>query len=492
MNLKQRSLIEIDLSGGSATVKAQHSIPDPGCNGGDFRPWAVKEYDNRVWLGIVCSAETSQDASDLKAYVTSFDGTNFTPEFNLALNYPKGQVGNGPSNDPWQPWTNTLKTRAGDPKFIIYPQPILSDIEFDTDGSMILGFMDRTGHQVGGNNYKPDPTATDNSFIQGQSGGDVLRVCNVGGTYVLENNGSCAGVATKGVDKNQGVGGGEYYWGDMWNYNQWNAEAGFHKEISSGGLAVRPGSGEVVMTSMNPHEASSSGGVIWLDNATGGRPEGHEGLQLYTGLEAGGGYFGKSNGMGDVEAFCTDLPACSLNTPTVSVQCDDAGTPSNPTDDVFGYTINTSGSGTGASYNISGGDVRSGVPYGNDQTFNGFAISGGDLSLTLTDVDDASCTLTNISVKAPSTCSEKVDIKLEKSVSRASAKRGDTVIYTLTATNDSGNDATGIKAQDLLPAGITWVSDDGAGAYDKVSGLWTIGGLAKGASKVLNITVTVD
>ncbi len=31
------------------------------------------------------------------------------------------------------------------------PQPILSDVGFDTDGSMILGLMERTGHQTSRN-----------------------------------------------------------------------------------------------------------------------------------------------------------------------------------------------------------------------------------------------------------------------------------------------------------------------------------------------------
>ena len=38
-------------------------------------------------------------------------------------------------------------------KQIIYPQPILSDIVFDEDGSIVVGLMDRAGQQIGNSNY---------------------------------------------------------------------------------------------------------------------------------------------------------------------------------------------------------------------------------------------------------------------------------------------------------------------------------------------------
>jgi uncharacterized repeat protein (TIGR01451 family) len=42
-----------------------------------------------------------------------------------------------------------------------------------------------------------------------------------------------------------------------------------------------------------------------------------------------------------------------------------------------------------------------------------------------------------------------------------------------------------------MPAGLTYVSDDGGGAYEPISGTWTIGTLAAGADTVIHMSATV-
>ena len=37
----------------------------------------------------------------------------------------------------------------------MYPQPIVTDLEFDDDGSMLIGFLDRFGHLAGVANHDP-------------------------------------------------------------------------------------------------------------------------------------------------------------------------------------------------------------------------------------------------------------------------------------------------------------------------------------------------
>jgi uncharacterized repeat protein (TIGR01451 family) len=91
----------------------------------------------------------------------------------------------------------------------------------------------------------------------------------------------------------------------------------------------------------------------------------------------------------------------------------------------------------------------------------------------------------------------KVDIELTKvvadtkGVAITTARRGDTVIYTLQATNKGPDAATNVAVKDQLPAGLTYVSDDSAGKYDAASGAWTVGDMANGESKLLKITATV-
>ena len=82
-----------------------------------------------------------------------------------------------------------------------------------------------------------------------------------------------------------------------------------------------------------------------------------------------------------------------------------------------------------------------------------------------------------------------VDLRLEKTVSNATPDYRSNVTYTLTLTNDGPDPASGIVVSDPLPAGLSLVSDNGGGAYNGGTGLWTVGSLASGASASLALTV---
>ena len=49
-----------------------------------------------------------------------------------------------------------------------------------------------------------------------------------------------------------------------------------------------------------------------------------------------------------------------------------------------------------------------------------------------------------------------------------------------------------MSVTDLLPTGYTYVSDDGVGAYNSTTGVWTVGAVNAGASSTLNVTATVE
>ncbi|MEZ4638576.1 MAG: DUF11 domain-containing protein [Caldilineaceae bacterium] len=74
----------------------------------------------------------------------------------------------------------------------------------------------------------------------------------------------------------------------------------------------------------------------------------------------------------------------------------------------------------------------------------------------------------------------------------AFAAINDGVVFTLVAGNAGPMGATGVAVTDQLPAGLTYSSDDGNGAYDANTGVWTIGSLAANATATLNITAIVD
>ena len=67
------------------------------------------------------------------------------------------------------------------------------------------------------------------------------------------------------------------------------------------------------------------------------------------------------------------------------------------------------------------------------------------------------------------------------------------VTYTLTLTNNGPGAATGVKASDQLPSGVSFVSSQGDGSYDPVTGVWDLSGLtlAKGEAKKVAITVAI-
>lgn len=336
MSLFNRELVEIDISSGTAVFVRSVRVPNPGCSGNNFRPWAVKCYNGKVYIGVVCSAETSQNQADLNATIMELNNNSFSVVYSFRLDYDRGNAGGVPplmtNSARWMPWANTFTTNAMNTA-IIYPQPILSDIEFDMDGSMIVALMDRNGHQSGYNNY--NTTLGDITTYKGVTAGDVLRLGVVNNEYVVENNASAGGVVAQypdcitpglyisGQGNNEGPGGGEYYWGDRSIFDPCDPNATHtFDEITSGGLALRPGSDEIMMGASNPTTSDNSAGIIWLNNTTGrrahldfsNRPSSEflsafHGYRLYN-SNSTTGYFGNANGTGDIETF--SAPSSSI------------------------------------------------------------------------------------------------------------------------------------------------------------------------------------
>ncbi|HPY41633.1 MAG TPA: DUF11 domain-containing protein, partial [Thiolinea sp.] len=89
------------------------------------------------------------------------------------------------------------------------------------------------------------------------------------------------------------------------------------------------------------------------------------------------------------------------------------------------------------------------------------------------------------------------DVALSKTLSQATAKHGEQVTYTLKLSNTSSTNATNLQVKDLLPAGLTYVSDDGlsvygSDVYDESTGVWSVGDLPAGTDKTLNINVHIN
>ncbi len=84
-----------------------------------------------------------------------------------------------------------------------------------------------------------------------------------------------------------------------------------------------------------------------------------------------------------------------------------------------------------------------------------------------------------------------IDLSLTKDINDTTPHVGDVITFTITVTNSGPNDATGVQVTDQLPSGYSYVSDDGSGAFNSTTGVWTIGNLADGASVTLHLRAEV-
>jgi uncharacterized repeat protein (TIGR01451 family) len=85
-----------------------------------------------------------------------------------------------------------------------------------------------------------------------------------------------------------------------------------------------------------------------------------------------------------------------------------------------------------------------------------------------------------------------IDLVVTKTVNKATAPEGDTLVWTVTVTNAGPIAATSVVAGDTVPTGTTFVSGvPTVGTYAD-SGLWTIDSLAAGASAQLTLLATIN
>ena len=90
------------------------------------------------------------------------------------------------------------------------------------------------------------------------------------------------------------------------------------------------------------------------------------------------------------------------------------------------------------------------------------------------------------------TVPQQVDLRLGSIVNDATPTINDNIVYTITLTNDGPDSASSVVVEDILPAGLAFVSSvPSVGSYDSGTGLWTVGTLANSASATLAITAQV-
>ena len=349
VNLNDKKLYRFALNGsaegrrgkrhaGAAAVQPADSAkipnPTPGCVGGEWRPFsaAFDRVNERLYVGGVCSAETSQDRANLRAVVYRVDNPqSAAPNFVQVLDFPLdyNRLSNpanlvAPCGSPnlcaWQPWPTETSTGGKAPTSATQNgQPItennnpsfpqLTAITFSEDGSMILGLRDLVG-DMGGVNVEGEIGAGGSSGLGPMLHGDMLRAGpNPNGTFSIEQNGRVAGLTSAGQSTNpinwgygSGMGpGGGYF------YNPAPLVPSLHNYPFpyQGGLAHIPGFLQVVATSIHVKTAQANG-LLWRSNDTTGTDDALQNFVTPDSNKFTG--FAKSNGLGDIDAFTSLAP----------------------------------------------------------------------------------------------------------------------------------------------------------------------------------------
>lgn len=325
LNPAQRQLISLNVSDlSNVTLNNTYNIPNPGCFAGDYyAPWAVTVNQGKPYVGVVCTADVSQNYSNLRAYLLRLDGSTFTTidldstsannyislNYDRTLGYAAANGGSGSGRAEWRPWLNSFPTNIITTYNKSYATPIFSDMEFNSDGSLSIGLMDRTGHQIGYGNY----AETGTTLYDYISAGDVLKICNSGGNFIPEGNTGCSQPIAGIYDAADGSGGtppeiagipNEFY-----NDSSLTGGAGSdgHLETFFGGMGAIPGVNEVAMVQVNPLPTYHAGGFRWVSTTNGSAFRNYTIYQNPNSSSTNSTY-GKSNGLGDIEMLCDPAP----------------------------------------------------------------------------------------------------------------------------------------------------------------------------------------
>ena len=388
-NLANRTLYALNATTGAtlASVAAPTSLPLPtgNCAAADVRPFALTMYRNTLYVGFVCSAQSSAtvdtytdanandiwdqgdyfvdanlngvrdtgesyyeltgntaynapetftdadgngiynlgDARGLRGYVYTATYTpspasltfSASPTFQFPLNYRRGLTTHTQSAmGAWRPWSAIYANASTNLNRTVWAQPMLTDIEFD-NGNMIIGLRDRVGDQVGNGSLSNPNDASNTSFYQPRTGGDVLRACVVAGRLTLESNGRCDTTGTAPQNVAEGPGGGEFYFGDAYDLSgdfitpavTITGKGGNHDDTGNGGVAQLPGAPDTIISNFDPIPNIANmlhdGGVRWLNNTTGGFAKAY---RLYDGAGNDTTVFGKAGGIGGSFALLSD------------------------------------------------------------------------------------------------------------------------------------------------------------------------------------------
>jgi LPXTG-motif cell wall-anchored protein len=216
VNLANKTLYVFDATVPAASAPVgSYPIPNPGCPAvGDWRPSGLGVRDGVLYVGGVCSGQSTAKVADMKAVVVPFQSGAFG-----------AAVLTKPLDKGWHPWLDRwdLRQFTQADGNVSYTQPLLTNIAIDNNGDLILAFRDRFGDQLG----QQTPAPAGNGAFNAAVGGAVNRACK-------QSDGKFA-----------------------------NCPDTLKTDTSMGGVALIPGADKMPVT--------SSPGVAWFDRATGAK-----------------------------------------------------------------------------------------------------------------------------------------------------------------------------------------------------------------------------
>ncbi|MFE9255238.1 SpaA isopeptide-forming pilin-related protein, partial [Streptomyces sp. NPDC006879] len=296
VNLNDKKLYRYDATQKTASEpKASYTIPDPDCSSSDdWRPFGLGVQDGVVYVGGVCSAESTQKKEDLRAVVQTFDpeAGEFTAivmderlDFAREVTDTLATCNKGAGWYPWADgWRDTQDGKTCSKASGIrygYPQPVLADIVVETNGDLVLGFRDRwtdqSGHQV---TAVPGETR----LVRAMPGGDINRACKGStGGFLMDANGGCKNNSSVAGIK-------EYYAGD--------ARTVWHPEAAFAGIALSKVEENIATSIVDPSGETYKSGTGFINRFTGAA----DGGKTLTDT------FGKGGSMADLEVMCDEAP----------------------------------------------------------------------------------------------------------------------------------------------------------------------------------------
>ena len=175
---------------------------------------------------------------------------------------------------------------------------------------------------------------------------------------------------------------------------------------------------------------------------------------------------------------------------TVNIYYDN-GTPLNTDDDSFLGTTETQADGT---YLFDGLVTI--------ETYR-IEVDLSDPDLPFGAVPGTSNPLVNVSVAADTTTEDQdfgfdpngADLRISKTANVTVAAPGDTVIWTIAVTNDGIGSPAGVRVDERIPSGFSYVSDDAPAVgdiYDVGLGIWFVDEILPGATETLTITTVAN